>query len=254
MAYLWRKGYYTMPHRLTTAAVVLATAAGLTSNAEADIVDMAFSGAGRGQSVRIEVGDRTISTFAGQLMHEVSEADDSWTMLGSQAFFCTDLFQPTSSDTLPYTLAGLTQVPDSAPMSATTALAVESLFASADQAQFAANAPDDLAAAFQLALWEVVTDYDPSGGRASLDIAAGTFRASNPLNEPLSESVLARMDTLFDAVGSGQSFGGEVLALRSPIAQDQLTAVMGVPATIPAAGSLASFGLGLLVVVGRRRR
>ena len=243
-----------MPSRLTTVAVVLATAAGLTSSAVADIVDMSFSGAGRGQSVRIEVGDRTISTFAGQLMHDVAEADDGWTMLGSQAFFCTDLFQATSSDTLPYTLTGLTEVPDSAPMSATTASAVESLFASADQAQFAADAPDDLAAAFQLALWEVVTDYDPAGGRASLDIAAGEFRASNPLNEPLSGSVLARIGTLFDAVGSGQSFGGEIMALRSPVAQDQLTAVMGVPATIPASGSLAAFGLGLLVAVGRRRR
>ncbi len=253
-----------MPTRLTAAAVLVATAAGLASSARADIVDMYFSGAGRGQAVLIEIGDRTISTFAGQLIHEVTAAtsesgddpdgSDSWAMLGSQAFFCTDLFQPTSSSTLPYTLTGLTGVPDSAPMSPTTAAAVESLFASADQAQFAADATDELAAAFQLALWEVVTDYTPAGGRASLDIAAGGFRARNPLNEPLSGAVLAQLGTLFDAVGSGESFGGEIMALRSPVAQDQLTAVMGVPATIPTAGSLASFGLGLLVVVGRRRR
>ncbi|MBN4052491.1 hypothetical protein JYT82_00085 [bacterium AH-315-K20] len=250
-----------MPTRLTAAAVLLATAAGLASSARADIVDMYFSGAGQGQVVRIEIGERSISTFAGQLMYEITEvtdtptdAGDGWDMLGSQAFFCTDLFQATSRDTLPYTLTGLTGVPDSAPMSLTTASAVESLFAFADQAQFAADAPDDLATAFQLALWEVVTDFDPGAGRSSLDIAAGEFRASNPLNEPLSGSVLAQIGTLFDAVGSGQSFGGEIMALRSPVAQDQLTAVMGVPATIPASGSLAAFGLGLLVAVGRRRR
>jgi len=241
-----------MPNRPSAAVVLLAAAA---ATAHADIVDMYFSGPGRGMQVQIEVDDRTISTFAGQLIHEVTAADEALeSFVGAQPFFCTDVFQPTSRHTLPFTLTNLTGVPDSQPMSSTTANAVRSLFASAGQAQFASDAPDDLAAAFQLALWEVVTDYDALVGRDSLSLDSGRFSASGPSSQPLTPSVLARLDTLFSAVGAGEQFLGEVTAFRSPVAQDQLTAVAGVPATIPTSGSLASFSMGLALAFGRRRR
>lgn len=241
-----------MTSRPHAAVVLLAAAAGI---AQADVVDMHFSRLGQGEHVQLTLGSRTINSFAGQLIHDVTQTDPAWgDLLGEQAFFCTDLFQGTSSSTLAYTLTGLTDVPDSQPMSAATASAVESLFASADQAQFAADAPDDLAAAFQLALWEVVADYDDELGRSSLDLSNGWFRASAPSNGPLSNSVLARLNTLFDAVDAGESFGGQVHALRSPAAQDQLFAVAGIPASVPTPGSLASFAAGMMLAAGRRRR
>lgn len=234
-----------MPIRPSAAAVLLAAVA---ATAQADIVNMHFTGLGSGQRVRITAGERAMSTFAGQLLHNVTSADESWRLgIGAQPFFCTDLYQSTSSSSKPFTISGLTDVPDGQPMSAQTALAVKSLFASAGQAQFDGNAPDDLAAAFQLALWEVVSDYDSQLGRSSLDIESGWFRARDAGGNSLSLAVQDRLNTLFDAVADGERFHGEIIALRSPSAQDQL-------ASIPTSGSIASLCLGLALAYGRRRR
>ena len=243
-----------MSHRPSAAAVLLVAVA---ATAHADIVDMHFSTLGRGQPVELSLGSQSVRAFAGQLVHETTAADSEELLgafLGSQPYFCIDPFQATSRQSLPYTLTDLTGVPDSLPMRDSTAAAVRSLFASANHAQFAGDAPDDLAAAFQLALWEVVSDFDAGLGRSSLDLDRGWFRASAPGRQPLSESMLARMDTFFNAVESGERYSGQVIALRSPVAQDQLTAVAGVPASIPTSGSLASFSLGLGLMFGRRRR
>ena len=232
-----------MPNRPSAAVVLLAAAA-----AHADIVEMHYTGLGSGHRVQINAGDRAMSTFAGQLIHNVTRADESWRLgIGAQPFFCADLYQYASSSSNPFTISGLTDVPDSRPMSAQTALAVKSLFASAGQAQFDRNAPNDVAAAFQLALWEVVSDYDSELGRSSLDIDSGWFRARDAGGSTLSVAVQDRLGTLFDAVADGERFHGEIFALRSPRAQDQL-------ASIPTSGSIASLCFGLALVYGRRRR
>ena len=233
-----------MPSKASAAIVLVAVA----TAAHADIVDMHYTGLGSGHRVKIYAGHRPMNTFAGQLIHEVTRADESWPLgVGAQPFFCTDLFQTASGRSNPFTISELTEVPDSQPMSASTALAVRSLFASASQSQFDTHAPNDLAAAFQLALWEVVSDYDSRLGRSSLDIESGWFRARDSGGNGLSDAVQDRLGTFFDAVAGGERFDGEIFALRSPRAQDQLT-------SIPTSGSTASLCLGLALAYGRRRR
>lgn len=234
-----------MQNTPTAAAAFLAAFA---ATVQADIVNMHYTGLGSGHRVQINAGDRALSTFAGQLIHNVTSADEGWRLgIGAQPFFCTDLYQNTSSSVKPYTLSGLNEVPDSQPMSAQTALAVKSLFAAAGQAQFDGDAPDDLAAAFQLALWEVVSDYDSDLGRSSLDIESGWFSARNAGGGTLSVGLQDRLGTFFDAVADGERFQGEIFALRSSSAQDQL-------ASIPTSGSIASLCLGLALAYGRRGR
>lgn len=233
-----------MKHRTTAAVILAATAA----TAHADIVEMHFTGKGQGQNVRLEMGDRSINTFAGQLLHEVTGATGAGEqLLGINAYFCTDLFQYATARSTEYTITALTEVPDSKPMSAPAAGAIRNIFAYAGGEQLDLDAPDPFAAAFQLAVWEIVSDYDEDIGRSSMDVEHGWFRAKASKSASLGPEVRGYLDDLFDAVGSGDDYGVGVMAFRSSTSQDQLR-------TIPAPGSTAAFAAGLLVMIGRRRR
>ena len=238
-----------MPTR-TTAAVIVAAAA---ATAHADIVQMGFTGTGRGQKVQITMGSSQTGTFAGQLMYTVTDATGvGEQLLGENAFYCTDLFQTVSRTNLEYQITGLTEVPDAAPMNASQAGAIRDIFAYANEEQFSSETSNAFAAAFQLSVWEIVSDYDSTLGRESLDIDSGWFQASGWRNASLGSDVLGYMGDLFDAVGTDIAYGGSVLAFQSEFAQDQLRSVPG--RAIPTPGSTASLALGLLVTVGRRRR
>ncbi len=239
----------TMPTRMTASVIVAAAAA----TAHADIVQMGFTGTGRGQNVQISMGSRTTGTFAGQLMYAVTDATGiGEQLLGENALYCTDLFHTVSPTNLEYQITGLTEVPDSAPMNASQAGAIRDIFAYANEEQFSSDTSNAFAAAFQLSIWEIVSDYDSEIGRSSLDVGSGWFQAGGDEHEGLDKKVLKHIDNIFDAVGSDTEYGGTVLAFQSGAAQDQLRSVSG--RTIPTPGSTASLALGLLVIVGRRRR
>jgi hypothetical protein len=241
-----------MLHRTSAAVAILAAA----HVAHADIVDAHFTGMGSSLPIRLTTGANAFNSFAGQLRHEVTGAPEGWeSLLGEQRFYCVDPFQLVSSATTPYTLTGLTDVPDSAPMSPAAARAVRSLLAGAERAgfdPFSPTLPSPYGAAFQIALWEVATDYDPDAGRASLDPASGWLRVQGRGNSPLNPVVRDTLSTLFDAVDEQLAYVGSVHALRSGTAQDQLFAVAGEPLSIPAPATL--FLLGTTLAFARRRR
>ncbi|MBK7403337.1 MAG: hypothetical protein IPJ41_01565 [Phycisphaerales bacterium] len=229
---------------IRTAATVLALAA---AAAEADIVDMYYSGPGRGRNAQITMGNVTEGVFAGQLLHQVSTAQGRGeALLGATPMFCTDVFQDVAWQQTAFTLTRLIEVPDSQPMSPRTAGAVRDLFAAANGAQLDLNGSNDFAAAFQLAVWEVVNDYDWHAGRASLNLSEGWFRAANLDGSALSGTVLSSVESLFDSVGSGSSYAG-LVALRSPTAQDQL-------AVVPSPGAATALAGAALALIARRRR
>jgi len=239
-----------MRHQIALSLVVAACAPA----ARADLVDMYLTGTGRGVDVRITMGSRHADTFAGQLLHQADSATgEGGVLLGVNAYYCTDLFEYAATTPTTFTITGLDEVPDSAPMSGATARAVESLFAFADGRKFESGASSAFAGAFQLALWEVISDYDPGHGRSSLDVSEGWFTATGRKHKPLAPDVRAHLGELLDAADAGESFAGSILALRSDGYQDQLYAIPEDP-SIPAPASAAALGCGLLLRPGRRRR
>ncbi|HZW09736.1 MAG TPA: hypothetical protein VFF69_07515 [Phycisphaerales bacterium] len=214
--------------------------------AHADVVEMRLSGTGLGRNVRLGLGDESVIAFAGQLRHEITGATGRGEgLLGTQVTFCTDVYQQVSELSLAYELGALTDVPNSRPMSPHVALAVEELYTLAAGRQLDPAGSADFATAFQLALWEVVSDFDPAAGRASLSLDNGWFSATKANRTALDGGITSHVDALLGAVGSGRR-SVELLTLRSPTAQDQI-------AVIPAAPALAAFAAPLALASRRRR-
>lgn len=229
-----------MNHRLVTAAALGC----LPLTCAADVVEMHFAGIGLGQNVRLGLGDASVVAFAGQLRHEVTGGSPE--LLGAQVTFCTDVYQDVSELSLAYELGSLTDVPNSRPMRPAVAGAVEELYTFAGGRQFDVTGSADFATAFQLALWEVVSDYDSQGGSGSLSLDDGWFSASRANRTALDSGIMGHVGELFGAVGSGHR-SAELVTMRSPDAQDQIL-------VIPAAASSGVFAVGLLVATPRRRR
>jgi hypothetical protein len=93
----------------------------------------------------------------------------------------------------------------------------------------------------QVALWEVITDWDPSVGRASLDLGSGSFMAG------ASPAVLAQANAFLDDAIPGLGLPVNVAILADGVFQDQITLV-------PTPGAAMVAGTGMLWMVGRRRR
>src|SRR5205085_1292098 len=132
-----------------------------------------FEGMGASKGVRVTIGSSTFNTSAGQMMHTFSNGNGVTTPLNGQtrATFCTDLTESASSAGSTYTVTSIANLPQTAgwpAMGATRAQGVYNLFAAASGNQFLGSATDTYAAAFQIALWEVVYDYSGSAGSLSL--------------------------------------------------------------------------------------
>lgn len=227
---------------------VIASLAG--ASAYADTVNVRFTGTGRGQSVRIDFPGGSMNVFAGQLNHELTNGvgPQGVALEGNWATFCTDITQHVTNSPLTYDIVDLSLVPNVSPMGNAKADALRDVYAYANGAQAAGNASNEYAAAFQLAVWEIVTDYDANAGNASLSIAGGGFRATQTNGSALSSNIQNYLASFFGSVGSPG--GATLLGLRSSTAQDQI-----IPTSyVPAPGSAVLGGLGGLCMGIRRRR
>lgn len=233
---------------MKTATFALLTAAAVTTAANADFVDMKFLGTGRGDTVRATHLGSTRDLFAGQLNHRISGgAGATAAMNGDHLTFCSDFYQYVSSSYTQYEIVGLEAIPSSQPMGAAKAAALRSLYASAGSAALASNANTTLAAAFQVAVWEIVTDFDGTAG--SLNLAAGDFKASRTNGQAFSGAMATQLGDLFAAAVSPAVGGPSMIGLKSGSNQDQIL----VGFQVPAPGAMAVMGLGALGL-GRRRR
>lgn len=229
--------------------VGMVSVAAFVSAAGADVVNVKFTGTGQGGNVSVQFNGSPMNVFAGQLKHDLSGGTGAAAGLsGNYRTYCTDLYQFVTSTMLSYDVVPIEALPSSSPMGAAKASALMDMYTTANGAQLLPSAANDYAQAFQLAVWEVATDYNPNVGSSSLSVTAGNFRATNTDGGQLSESVRGHLTSLFAAIGAPRTGATpQVLGLRSGSNQDQLVQVPG-----PGSAVMATAG-GLLVGVRRRR-
>lgn len=233
---------------------ILSAAACFTAGAHADTIQAQYTGKGRGSNVRIAYpGNTGQNVFSGQLHHTLFDGTGAASALnGNWVTYCTDVYQHVSSGGAEYTVLPVDFVPSSSPMGDARADAIENMYLFAAGLQLTAAATNEYATAFQLAVWEIVHDFDAGLGLASLNITGGLFRATKTDGSSLSGGVLSHLSTFFTAA-AGAAPAGEggrsIMGLASGSAQDQIIAT-----SIPAPGPLALAALGGLCLIPRRRK
>lgn len=228
----------------TIALVSVIAGLASASAARADFVDVSYQGKQQGRTVKVTSALLTGDVFAGQLRHTLSDGPSG--LNGDWISFCTDLAQHVSQSASSYEIVDASLLPDGGAMGAAKAQAIADLYAHAGGLQLLTTTSDDLACAFQLALWEIITDYNGESDGYGLDVTAGGFKATKTNGDALSAGVMAELTSLFAAVGVAGGSTDSLIGLRSGSKQDQLIYVPG-----PGALALAGLAIGGL---GRRRR
>jgi len=229
------------------AAAVVAAAAGAAS---ADTVNVKFVGTGKGSNVKIIAPGVNQNVFAGQLKHEMSGGTGLGAILnGTYVTYCTDITQHVTSTTKSYTVVPIEDVPNVSPMGLSKADALRNLYSFGAGVQLTPAATNDFAAAFQLAVWEVVSDFNSNLGVSSLSITDGTFKAKSTNGNALSSGITNQLNNLFAGIFNlpEGSAPVEIAGISHATAQDQIV-------TVPTPGALALAGLGGGLLIKRRRK
>ena len=225
--------------------LAIACVAGAAFAAHADSVDVEFLGVGNGSTASVSLNDSLRFVFIGQLNHRFSNAAGE-PIEGDYVTYCTDLTQYVTHSARTYTVEHLKDMPKSPnvpSMGTDRAQAIFDLVKAAKGKQLGEDADRTFTAAFQLALWEIVYDFD--GQAASLDTGAGAFKVNNVRAEH-EQAVNSHLTSLFSEIGNGGT-GEGLYGVASWEAQDQLLVV-----PLPAPVLLGGIGLGALVVARRR--
>jgi hypothetical protein len=228
--------------KLSAVSTAVAGALVLSSAAHADLVTVLCTGTGAGRNVNVTHGTTTANVFAGQLRLTLTNSTGQ-NVNGLWTSFCTELSQfiYINGAAQTYQVLPVSDLPiPGAGMGSTRANAVARMFASAAGTQYGTNA--DLAAAFQIAVWEITMDFD--GTASSINIGAGTFKGNN-----LTAAIQSNLTALFAAASNLSGAQSTILGIGNSTYQDQL---LDVSTFIPAPGAVAL--LGLAGLVGARRR
>jgi len=223
--------------------------------ARADDLNLTFAGHGAGQTVQASLGNQSWNVFAGRLLHNTSGGTGA---LASAPVgittFCVDILQAHATGPTMYNSSSV------ALLSGNTGLtnlgggkqqAIYDLYQAADNLQFTAFS--GFAAAFQIAVWEVVYDYSTTLPNHGLSVTGGNFRASAPGQSGLSAALAAKVQMLLGHVGTGATAGG-LMGLRSGSFQDQLFVGQTPLVPVPHAVWVGLSGLGLAAGLQWRRR
>lgn len=234
-----------MKNRILVAAI---STLGLGGVALADPVDVKFMGTAKGTTVKIIVNGNDTNVFAGQLTHHFTNGTGLGAMLsGDLVTYCADISQYVTSSYKTYDVTSLGVLPNVAPMGVDKANAIAGMYAWAAGTQLLNTTSNDFAAAFQIAIWEIVTDFSLAEGAGSLSLTAGNFKAKKSNGDPLSGGILTQYNTLISHIYDPLPEGVTLLGLTHATAQDQIVVV-------PAPGVASLAGLGLVAVCARRRR
>jgi hypothetical protein len=228
---------------------------GLAGAARADTVDLTYLGNGNGRVVHVALGAQSWDVFAGRLVHGASAG--SGLMSGTPSSivtFCVDLLQAHATTASPYTVSSVATL--SGNMGATNLgfgkqQAIYDIYQAAAGREFTLGL--DYATAFQVALWEVVYDYNATLPNHGLNASSGNFHATAPGQNSLSASITDKVQYLLGSVGIGADAHG-LIGLRSGPYQDQLFAPESEIVPLPLAIWPAIGGLGLVAVIRWRRR
>lgn len=236
--------------RLFTTIAAIAISAGAAS---ADTVRMQFNSVGSGRNVQMTIGSSSFNCFAGQLVHTFSNGNGAAAGLtGNMITFCSDLTQSVSTGSAAtYTVTGIQNLPVTsgyAAMGNSKKQAIYDMYAAAGGQQMGADA--DMAAAFQLAIWEVIYDYTGSAG--SLNLSSGQVKAKNTNGATLSAGVANKAALLFSAIGANVAQTG-LMGLSNATCQDQILQTLQL-VPVPTAALAGLTGLGGWMVMRRRMR
>lgn len=228
--------------------------AGMAGVASADTVRLEYEGMGYSRSVKVTIGSSTFNTSAGQMMHKFTNGNGVAAALNGQTkiTFCTDLTEGATSSGSIYTVAPIANLPQTSgwpAMGSTRAQAVYNLYATAAGQQNGTSS--DWAAAFQIALWEVIYDY--SGTSASLTLTGGNFKAKDTDGTSLTSSIATKVSTLFAGITGSSAVQTGLMGLTNSGCQDQIVQVDVVPLPGAAAMGLAALGAGFVIRRIRRR-
>jgi len=238
----------------TKTIITAIAAAAACGSVYADTVDVQYLRKGAGRTIKFDLNGSRQNVFAGQLEHHFSNGTGVGANLsGDLLTYCTDLMEHVSGSTSTFDIVDPQNAP-STPMGPTRADALRDLYTYAGGSQLARGADRDFAAAFQLAVWEVVYDFDDNSGRSSLDIESGAFESYRTNGWGLSSAIKNHLDDLFDAIGNmaARTDGMDLYAVVNDGKQDQLIEMQMQAVPLP---SVAGLGFaGLLGVAGNRRR
>lgn len=224
----------------------------------ADTMTLDFIGTGKGKNTRISYNGSKQVVFAGQLEWEV-DADTSGTYSEGDQIrtFCIDILQNAGDGT--FTLGDVADAPiPGGGMGAVKAAMVEHLYANYFWLVNDGTATKNNAAAFQVAVWEIVNE-DISVNSLSIADGAGKFYIDSNVTEggwdagdaarTTAEGWLAAVWAAHVTTSLDQ-FNGMFNALLSGGGQDQIIAnIVPVPAPVMLGGA----GLLGLAVLRRRR-
>jgi len=233
----------------TAIAAVVVTVGSAASMAHANTVDVKFLGTSKGSNVKIVTPGGTSNVFAGQLRHQINNGTGLGAMFnGTYVTYCSDANQFVSGTTKQFNIVPVQDVPGTTPMGVAKANALTNLYTFASGNHILSTVSNDYAAAFQLAVWEIIYDFNANVGLSSLDIATGAFSAKNTNNSALSSSIANQVNTFLDGVFNlpEGAPAAELAGITHATAQDQIVQV-------PSPGAIALAGLGGLMFAKRRR-
>lgn len=236
-------------------SAVAAAAVAIAAPAMATTITLDNLSTGAGQTVQTNMTSGNV--HAGQLNWTVTDIGSSAASLtglsvgDSLSTFCTQLVQQASSPTV-FNVAPVEDAPQpGAGMGALRASYLGALYASFHDVALDSNTN---AAAFQLAIWEIVHEDESTVASENFDVTSGDFRAEggNVFNVASGEAMSAvdLANAWLNSLSNNIDPHGQMFALTNESAQDQLIIVNIIP--LPAPMLLA--GLGLLAVPVLRRR
>lgn len=231
-------------------ALVLAA---VSSGAHADTVTLKYINAGAGRNIKATLGASTFNCFAGQLNHAFSNGTGvAAGLTGTKVTFCSDLSEYATTAGATYQVTPIPNLPVSGgwpAMGAVRSQAVYDLYAAAAGQQTVSGADNNFAAAFQIALWEIIYDYD--GSSSSLTLTGGNLKIKDTDGTSLTSSIATHVTQLFSMLGSNVTQVG-LMGLTNDGKQDQILQFQVIP--LPAALPMGLAGLGLAAWVRNRRK